>query len=473
MDLNPVELFSSWLSNLTVMDTIIFGGFVLLSILAAIFNHFARNTDHQKQSVSNTNFLTFQRSFFLVYFLALLGDWLQGPYVYKLYDYYGFKESQIAVLYVAGFASSVMFGTATGPLADIVGRKKIALLFCVMYTFCCLTKLSPNYWILMLGRVLGGISTSMLFSTFEAWYVYEHTEHYGFPNEWIGVTFSTTTFWNGMLAILSGVVANFTAEGLGFGPVAPFVVAIFPLVFCGFIILRTWPENYGNRKHKFMASCMDGLGQIVRDKKILLLGGIQTMVESCMYIFVFLWTPVMMPAHPPLGMVFASFMVAIMIGSSLYSLLLSRGYKSEDVLKFCLVLMSISMGLCILTAKPDAGLFDIFLTYCCFVILEIGIGMYFPAISFVKSQVIPESHRANVMNWFRVPMNIITCATLLFLHVDWIAADKRIVFGACFGLVVTGIFTATAFGKEMRRSRASALNADDDESKMTLIDNAQ
>ena len=26
-----------------------------------------------------------------MYFLALLGDWLQGPYVYKLYAYYGFK----------------------------------------------------------------------------------------------------------------------------------------------------------------------------------------------------------------------------------------------------------------------------------------------------------------------------------------------------------------------------------------------
>ena len=43
---------------------------------------------------------SFQRSFYLVYFSALLGDWLQGPYVYKLYAYYGFKESQIAVLYV-------------------------------------------------------------------------------------------------------------------------------------------------------------------------------------------------------------------------------------------------------------------------------------------------------------------------------------------------------------------------------------
>ena len=104
---------------------------------------------------------------------------------------------QIAVLYVAGFASSVLFGTMTGPMADILGRKKIALLFCVLYSFCCLTKLSSEFYMLLIGRLFGGISTSMLFSTFESWYVYEHTERHGFPSEWIGITFSTATLWNG------------------------------------------------------------------------------------------------------------------------------------------------------------------------------------------------------------------------------------------------------------------------------------
>ena len=147
---------------------------------------------------------SFQRSFYLVYFSALLGDWLQGPYVYKLYAYYGFKESQIAVLYVAGFASSVIFGTCTGPLADIWGRRKMAISFAVIYTFCCLTKLSPNFWWLFVGRIFGGVATSMLFSTFESWYVYEHSERHGFPSEWIGITFSVTTFWNGIIAIIAG-----------------------------------------------------------------------------------------------------------------------------------------------------------------------------------------------------------------------------------------------------------------------------
>ena len=208
------------------MEPLIFGSFVILAFVALIFHFMAKQTDDQKKSVSNANFVSFQRSFFLVYFMALLGDWLQGPYVYKLYSYYGYPESQvssrqivimwgqlflfpisknwqpfylfqIAVLYVAGFASSVLFGTMTGPMADILGRKKIALLFCVLYSFCCLTKLSSEFYMLLIGRLFGGISTSMLFSTFESWYVYEHTERHGFPSEWIGITFSTATLWNG------------------------------------------------------------------------------------------------------------------------------------------------------------------------------------------------------------------------------------------------------------------------------------
>ena len=87
------------------MEMIVFGSFLVLSLAAFACQQAAKATDQQKKSVSNANFIQFQRSFFLVYFLALFGDWLQGPYVYKLYNYYGYQEAQIATLYVAGFAS--------------------------------------------------------------------------------------------------------------------------------------------------------------------------------------------------------------------------------------------------------------------------------------------------------------------------------------------------------------------------------
>jgi hypothetical protein len=49
----------------------------------------------------------------------------------------------------------------------------------------------------------------------------------------------------------------------------------------------------------------------------------------------------MMPANPPFGMVFACFMVAIMIGSSLYTLLLGKGYAAEDTLRMSIALVSV------------------------------------------------------------------------------------------------------------------------------------
>ena len=61
-----------------------------------------------------------------------------------------------------------------------------------------------------------GVATSMLFSAFESWYVYEHTERKCFSAEWISATFSFTTLGNGLLAIASGVISNFVAEGKKF-----------------------------------------------------------------------------------------------------------------------------------------------------------------------------------------------------------------------------------------------------------------
>jgi hypothetical protein len=46
------------------------------------------------------------------------GDWLQGPYVYALYEHYGYTVKDIGRLFIAGFGSSMIFGTIVGSLAD-------------------------------------------------------------------------------------------------------------------------------------------------------------------------------------------------------------------------------------------------------------------------------------------------------------------------------------------------------------------
>ena len=50
--------------------------------------------------------------------VSAAGDWLQGPYVYYLYSQYGFDKGDIGRLFIAGFGSSMLFGTIVGSLAD-------------------------------------------------------------------------------------------------------------------------------------------------------------------------------------------------------------------------------------------------------------------------------------------------------------------------------------------------------------------
>ena len=76
------------------------------------------------------------------------------------------------MLFIVGFGSSMVFGTVVGSAADKYGRKKLCLVFGLLYSLSCLTKHIKHFQVLMIGRLLGGISTSILFSSFESWMVH-------------------------------------------------------------------------------------------------------------------------------------------------------------------------------------------------------------------------------------------------------------------------------------------------------------
>ena len=132
---------------------------------------------------------------------------------------------------------------------------------------------------------MGGISTSLLFSVFESWYVGQHLE-LKLPSEWMSKTFATSTFANGLLAIGAGMVANYLAENLNYGPAAPFAVAVPCFALCFLIVTFTWSENYGNQQTLLWQSYKEGASLIWQHRPILWIGMVQSIVESCMYIFV-------------------------------------------------------------------------------------------------------------------------------------------------------------------------------------------
>jgi MFS transporter, MFS domain-containing protein family, molybdate-anion transporter len=71
----------------------------------------------------------------------------------------------------------------------------------------------PSMPILLFGRVLGGLSTSLLFCAFESWMVSEH-RRLQFHEDLLASTFSIASAGNGVMAISAGFLAQVAAGKL-------------------------------------------------------------------------------------------------------------------------------------------------------------------------------------------------------------------------------------------------------------------
>jgi MFS family permease len=363
-----------------------------------------------------------------VYALMVAGDWLQGPYVYALYEAYDFAHEQIAVLFVAGFCSSMVAGTLVGSLADRFGRKRLSVVYCALYAASCVTKHNSGLGWLLLGRVLGGIATSLLFSVFESWLVGEHGR-LGLDDASLGETLSAAVLLNSVVGIVSGAVAQRAADVFPFAPVpgheswywggytAPFDLAILALGAGCALMHVLWGDNFGESTAANSGAEFKEALQLVRsDRLVLAVGLASALFEGSMYAFVFMWTPALNGAQgepsPPYGTIFSAFMVACMLGSQLFDLASARLRLSpQRALTGVLLIGAASLAVASLSAaKGSSNKYPAFLGFIAF---EVCVGVYFPAMGTLKSQVVPNSHRAAVYNIFRVPLNLIVLVVLL------------------------------------------------------------
>lgn len=132
-----------------------------------------------------------------------------------------------------------MSASFAGALADRYGRKLACMLYCVIYSVSCLTMLSGDLNILFFGRALGGVSTTLLFTTFDAWMVSELNRQ-GFAEEGrLSSIFGEMSTANGFVAIGCGVVSQFLVQ-LFASEKAPFMASIVCLMFALLLISRYW-----------------------------------------------------------------------------------------------------------------------------------------------------------------------------------------------------------------------------------------
>ncbi|CAF1141904.1 unnamed protein product [Rotaria sp. Silwood1] len=416
------------------MDIFIFSLGVL--IVACIILHFY--TRQVQQHSKDPNYRGFQQTYLFVYLLAVAGDWLQGPHVYALYESYGIQKHEIEVLFIAGFGSSMIFGTIVASLADKYGRRNTCIMYGILYGISCATKHSSNFYILFIGRLLAGMATSVLFSAFESWLVNEHRRR-NFEPESLGLIFANAYFGNSVVAIISGIVAQSVANTFGY--VAPFDSAIFSFIAMCILLITTWSENYGDANAPISQSFISAWTAIKSDKKIFLLGVVQALFEASMYVFVLEWTPALTQAlnqsnidktdnkNPPIphGYIFAGYMVAMMMGSNSFKVFCN--YTTPESFMRSIVFIS---ALCL--SVPIFMPYGQGIMFIAFLVFEFCVGIFWPAMATMRSKYVPEEARATVMNYFRIPLNLIVVIILLK---DF---ELKIIFMSCvFFLILAGI----------------------------------
>lgn len=168
--------------------------------------------------------------------------------MYK-YDKY-LEERAVALLYATGFVSAALSAAFAGQLADKFGRKKACLIYCATYTTCCLSMLSDNLYILLLGKVLGGLSTTLLYSSFDAWMI---TEYHHRNLEAKGLSLATLYGWltslNSGVAITTGILGELLVSSTG-TRVSPFLLASLVFLVAAGWISTTWVSAHRFRTTK-------------------------------------------------------------------------------------------------------------------------------------------------------------------------------------------------------------------------------
>jgi len=214
------------------------------------------DTQKDQQHITHNKLL---QVYLPAYLFATCADWLQGPYKYALYSSYGYTQRDIAHLFVAGYGSGMILGSIVGGLADVYGRKRLCLCYCLSYTCSVLTKHCKHFHVLLLGRVGGGIATSLLFSVFESWLIGAHRERGLDDEKYLSKSLSISMYGSSLVAIGSGVLANIVVSNSGKmrplygnessiyygGYISAFDACLIPLLLCATLVTFKWDENYG------------------------------------------------------------------------------------------------------------------------------------------------------------------------------------------------------------------------------------
>lgn len=245
---------------------------------------------------------------------------------------------QITKLYLVTICSTAL----TAILMDIVdfgSRKDKCIISNLLYSISMFSMLfggtAQHYEMLLMGRIVYGIGSSLHHHSFEAYAVHQHAT-LGFPDDWLQQTFSLFTHCTALMAAMAGVLgqmaSNLYSDVNSEKDVGCPILCCVLFLGTAIYIAAVWEKDTTHAPRfmlsSFVSNISTTLSAVRASRQMLFLVLVSSLCEASITIFSYYWAPWMTSITPaqeegpslPYEVIFSSFIVASMIGNYLFQL---------------------------------------------------------------------------------------------------------------------------------------------------------
>lgn len=322
---------------------------------------------------------------------------------------HGVVKEQMALSLCAGCLVSVFIGTFLGILADVIGQKKICVVFSILHLIVGIWKrvtTQPSIWV---ASICLSLSSSIFLFSFETWMVIEH-EQLGHRQDTLNDTFWLMVFYECASFVGSQFLANWL---IGYGSkmtiVSPSTASIVMAMINIIFISRYWTDCPARRElsdyRRSFVACILG------DNRILLLGCAQACLHFSIAVFWILWAPTIVAdgREVHLGLIYPILMGARQLGSTVFPWFTS-GISSIRVEEY-VVCAFIAAGFVLSAVAYDYQEIGVLVTLFCLFLL--CAGLILPSLAKLRTKYVPNEFRSGMVSLSLAPANVAVLIVLV------------------------------------------------------------
>ncbi|KAG6385003.1 hypothetical protein SASPL_153827 [Salvia splendens] len=372
----------------------------LLTYLMSL--HCANVLDH----ASSASLLRFQRKFLLLFAISSVMEGLWAVFGEYELAYYGFSKDQLLNVISVGFAVSLFIGSFIGVLSDLLGHKKLCLLFFLLH-------LLVSLWKLVFGTstfcIFLSLASSIFSFGFEAWMVVEQ-DKLGQRQEVLNDMFWMMTFLESASFIGSQALANYLIDDNVIRNIKSLWIgaAVLAVLAVG-LVTRGWQEAPQTSPLKDYR--VSFYRHVISAKRIWLLSWAQSCIHFSVAAFWILWAPSIVAdgREVSLGLIYPCLLGSKMLGSTGFPWFfhVPLVLRTEEYLMYAFSIMGFALSI----VAYDYQEIGLLVTLFC--LFQTCLGMVLPFLARLRTTYLPNEIRGGMMSLSLMPAN----AAILFLLV--------------------------------------------------------